>query len=529
MQIHNDPRFQTLIEQLEALHLASRTNEMHLVLEQLQTLAETEQDHIGLAAAYLYLDILSDRKPGSADYMQYVKRALLISQAKNIPYYEMKASNSLGIMYSELADFHSSLEYYLRAIHIANEHPEYCYAGVVLNNVGNLFVWMEDYAEAVVYLERAYLKSVVENQNDTELLALIGLNLIELYSNLENDEKVQEWRGKSQEFLNAEEQSVVESIELINEARRLLQAGQNAAATGKICAFIEQSIDIPDYIYIFHCHMNALRLGIQLSDVSLCATLMQKMEELQGKAEMISFAYDYATVRVEYYQAFQEQLEESSTAFYQEYFTLSQERIKQLRNTYAKSLSVKIAFEEVKDENLTVHLKNEQLQKDIERDIFTNLYNKVSTKKHVSAAMKERAPGVTQGLLLIDIDLFKSINDNYGHVFGDQVITKVAEMLETLDESHKIAGRFGGDEFLVFLDKQDSVESIKHATDKIMERIRHCIQLPDKRIREITTSIGVCIIVSDMSFEDALMSADQALYRAKELGRNRYELSEYRQ
>lgn len=525
MQIHKDIRFQSLITRMEELYLEGRTDEMRPFLEQLQTLAETEQDDIGLAAAYFYLDVLSDKKPDSDDYMQYAKRTLFISKTKNIPYYEMKASNSLGIMYSEISDFHSSLECYLRAIHIAEEHPEFCYASVALNNVGNLFVWLEEYTEATSYLERAYRKGADENVDDRQLLALISLNLIEVWSYLENFGKVSEWDEKSQGFLDHDELVVVECIKLINEARLLLKAGQSAQVPDKMKAFLELSKNTQDYIYIFHCYINALRLGIQILDFPLCSAMMEKLEQLQEKSPMTSFAFDYASIRVEYYQAFPEQLAQYASAFFKDYFNKSQNRIYQLRNTYAKSLSMKIAFEEVKDENINVHQRNEQLQKDIERDIFTNLLNKVSTQKHVSAAMKERAAQELQALFLLDIDLFKLINDNYGHDFGDKVIVKVASVLETIEEPHKIVGRFGGDEFMVFLSKQDSMEVIQATIEKMQQQIRGCIQYPDERIAGVTTSVGVYIIGSDMKFEDAFICADQALYRAKELGRNRFVIS----
>lgn len=524
MQVHSDIRFQSLIERMEALHLEGCVDEMRPVLEKLRTLAESEQDDIGLAAAYFYQDALFAKDPSSEFYMQYVDRALKIAQAKNIPYYEMKASNSLGIITSELSDFHSSLEHYLRAIHIAELHPEYCYAAVALNNIGNLFVWLEDYPVAIGYLERAYHRSIVENKNDHQLIALIILNLIELYSYMEEYEKVDEWKVQSHGKLNDEAQSIVACIDTVNLARQLVRAGDTVGATEKLWVLQRRPFDSPDYIYTFRCHINALRLGILMDNFALCSGLMERMEKMQRESEISSFAYDFAAVRIEYYQAFPDQLMQRAHIYLEEYYRQSQSRIRQLRDTYARSLSVKIALEEMKDENKNVHLQNEQLQRDIERDIFTNLYNKVSTKKHVTAAMSARANDEIQALLLIDIDLFKSINDNYGHVFGDKVIAKVAGVLETLEEQNKIAGRFGGDEFLVFLGKQKSAEDIQRTAQEILERMHSCIQLPNTKVRKITASIGICVIDTKMKFNEAFVRADKALYRAKELGRNRYEI-----
>lgn len=525
MQIHEDIRFQTLIERMEALHLEGQMEEMQLLLEELQTLSETEQDNIGLAASYFYHDILSEDTLDSPTYCQYATRAFELSKAQNIPYYLMKSSNSLGIMYSELSDFHASLDYYLRALHIADEHPEFHYAAIVLNNVGNLFVWLKDYADAAVYLERAYYRSIMQNKNDRGLLDTIILNLIELYSVLEDDQKVRQWEALSQDILDQDARKLVACIIFLHDARALIKDGNTAAAVKKIRILLNLSLEISDYIYIFHCYVNAIRLCIEMKDFQLSSTLMTQLEQLQKNASMTSFAYDYATVRIEYYHAFRNLLDTDSSPYYQEYYLQSQNRIDQLHNTYAKSLSVKIAFEAVKDEKQNVQRRNEQLTKDMELDIFTNLYNKVSTEKYVIAAMKERLADTKQALLLIDIDLFKRINDNYGHIYGDQVITQVASILNALDNGDKIAGRFGGDEFLIFLKQQDSVDSIKAAAEILLTQVKSSIKLPDDRVNEITLSIGICVIDSDTTFEQAFALADDALYLAKENGRNQYQIN----
>lgn len=524
MQIHKDMRYQGLIEDMESLYLAGCMEEMQELLEKLQTMAETEQDHLGLAASYFYRDILVQQKPDSETYMQDAKRALIIAQTQNIPYYEMKASNSLGIMYSEISDFHTSLEHYLCAIHIAESHPEFRYAAVVLNNVGNLFVWLEDYAEAAIYLERAYEKSVVENANDKQLIGLIVLNLIELYSNMGNYEKVYGWEEKNHDYLDEEERKLIASLNLINEAKKYVHEGLIEKAKEKILAFIEYPCDTSVYIYAFRCGINALRMGIKMEDFELCTQLVEKLQLMQTEATISSFSYDYTLVKTEYYMAFRDRLPQDMHAYYDEYFRESQSRIGQLHNTYAKSLAVKIAYEIMKDENEYVHIQNQLLQKDVEKDIFTNLYNKVSTEKYVRNALQNRCANKLQGMILIDIDLFKRVNDYYGHGVGDEVIAGVAEIIEEVDCESKIAGRFGGDEFLLFLDRQDSIEAIETLVKVLHADVASKVLLPDDRIGKVTLSMGICVIDSEISFEDAFSRADKALYRAKKLGRNRYAL-----
>lgn len=523
MQIHEDKRYQELIERIEHLHIENCTDEMLLLLEQLQTLSEKEQDPIGLAASYFYRDILSDDKPGCPSYMQYAKRSLKIAENQNIPYYQMKASNSIGIMYSEISDFHNSLEHYLCALRIAEEHPEFRYSSIVLNNVGNLFVWLKDYADAVIYLEHAYYKSIDEKK-DHVAINIILLNLIELYFNLDNDEKIHQWEALSHNILDKDVRDLISCIILIHEAKHFVKNGDTNSAIDKINKFIERSQVIPDYIYIFHCCVSALKLCIDLGDFALSSALMEQLEQTQSNSTMTSFSYDFSTIKMAYYQAFYTHVGTDYYTVCQEYYTQSQDRITQLHNTYARSLSMKIEFEAVKHENQNVQMLNKMLQKNIELDIFTSLYNKTSTEKYVRAAMQERPSSIKQGFLLIDIDLFKRINDNYGHGLGDEVITSVASILNNLDVGDKIAGRFGGDEFLVFLKNMDSVDAIREVAETLLSQPRNNIHLPDTRVPEVTLSIGICVIDSPMDFKEAFTLADEALYEAKEHGRNQYKI-----
>ena len=124
-------------------------------------------------------------------------------------------------------------------------------------------------------------------------------------------------------------------------------------------------------------------------------------------------------------------------------------------------------------------------------------------------------------LLMVDIDLFKSVNDKHGHDAGDLVIRTVTDILQKHKRGSDIAGRLGGEEFAVIL-PEATLESALAAA----ERIRHLVAdeqvvLAGKRIA-VTISVGVGICRTDMSgFEELLKEADIALYEAKRAGRNR--------
>lgn len=121
-------------------------------------------------------------------------------------------------------------------------------------------------------------------------------------------------------------------------------------------------------------------------------------------------------------------------------------------------------------------------------------------------------------LLMIDIDYFKKLNDTYGHDAGDQALRAVANTIKTLTRKPMLPCRFGGEEFAVILPRTDS-----EAAKIVAERIRLTIAEKPMAKREVTVSVGV--VATDMGHftsSRALMNAaDDCLYRAKEMGRNR--------
>lgn len=126
------------------------------------------------------------------------------------------------------------------------------------------------------------------------------------------------------------------------------------------------------------------------------------------------------------------------------------------------------------------------------------------------------------GLIMLDIDHFKEINDKHGHAVGDLVLQAVARRIEEAVRKGDMIGRYGGEEFLLLLPSSTRLEAIALA-----ERLRSAIgstpiDLLDGRQVQLTASFGVNVLdVPEQDFDGAVRSADEALYRAKQAGRNR--------
>ena len=157
-------------------------------------------------------------------------------------------------------------------------------------------------------------------------------------------------------------------------------------------------------------------------------------------------------------------------------------------------------------------------------DPLTGIFNRKALNFHLSKLYKKQMEfGISYfSILMIDIDKFKAVNDNYGHDVGDIVLKSFAETTQKLVRSGDVFGRFGGEEFLVLLP-----DSSKQEASQMAERIRskissYLIPLTDgEKSVPITVSIGVSTFPNDASnIDDLVKIADEAMYRAKKNGRN---------
>ncbi|MEZ4336598.1 MAG: GGDEF domain-containing protein [Sandaracinaceae bacterium] len=125
------------------------------------------------------------------------------------------------------------------------------------------------------------------------------------------------------------------------------------------------------------------------------------------------------------------------------------------------------------------------------------------------------------GVVAIDLDHFKAINDEHGHAGGDAVLRHVASLLHAELRGHDRAFRVGGEELLVLLERADW-QGTRATAERLRSSLeRHVIRLSSERAIRVTASFGVALWMPGHPFDAALAAADEALYRAKHGGRNR--------
>lgn len=166
--------------------------------------------------------------------------------------------------------------------------------------------------------------------------------------------------------------------------------------------------------------------------------------------------------------------------------------------------------------------KEAQMLNKAERDSLTGLLNKVATADHINQMLSE-SPGQLFALMILDIDNFKRVNDQYGHAIGDTVITEFANTLQSSFRQGDIVGRIGGDEFIVFLRLWDRGWISRKAA--VLGKAL-CRKLDaDSATFEVSASIGIALAPEAGSdFAALYKTADSALYQTKKRGKNGFTL-----
>ncbi len=166
----------------------------------------------------------------------------------------------------------------------------------------------------------------------------------------------------------------------------------------------------------------------------------------------------------------------------------------------------------------------EHLEDLTQRDPLTGLYNKTTVRSLVSEHLRQYGGNGMHALLFIDIDNFKAVNDNLGHLFGDKVITEIAARLKKPFRESDIVGRVGGDEFIVFLKNVRTKRFVFDKAEQICAIFRNAY-IGENGSYKISGSIGISFSTQAGTTYDAMVDeADQALYYAKEHGKDHYEV-----
>lgn len=194
------------------------------------------------------------------------------------------------------------------------------------------------------------------------------------------------------------------------------------------------------------------------------------------------------------------------------------ENIIPVKDDNGKLVKVLARFRNIHEQKQQELNRREQLK----TDIFTGLYNKNYVITAVNEYLATPKRFSSSSILIMDVDNFKEINDTKGHLFGDKAIAVIANILKQEFRTSDIVGRFGGDEFIVFMKDLQTKSIVENKAQKLIERFKDPIIIDNQSIH-VSISIGISFYPLDgTTFDELFEKADMALYKSKHSGKNQW-------
>ena len=184
-------------------------------------------------------------------------------------------------------------------------------------------------------------------------------------------------------------------------------------------------------------------------------------------------------------------------------------------------IQVRMSNEVIKANNIITKLTDQvkDLEEKTNLDALTKVFNRRALTTHLDSVCSNKKLPYNFHLLILDIDDFKQINDTFGHIAGDKILIFIANILrKTLRDGDKVF-RYGGEEFVIILNRIDDTHCKKTA-HRILELIRNNKLIYKGRNLSVTMSIGTTKFIHADTPNSLIARADKALYRAKENGKN---------
>lgn len=249
------------------------------------------------------------------------------------------------------------------------------------------------------------------------------------------------------------------------------------------------------------------KLDHEVASIAAKKTVRQRVDA-SGSDELSSVSREI-NLMLDTIQTSQEQLEHRV-----------EERTQELKQTNIQ-LKQEITERRAVERELMVHKEN--LVRLAHYDNLTNLPNRVLFNEILNKAIANaKKKNISLGILFIDLDRFKTINDALGHSTGDAVLKEMAKRFSSLIRSNDILARLGGDEFIVLLNEINHSEIATNIADSILKSASEPVRVGSHEFY-ISTSIGICMFPQDgESLEDLQKNADMAMYKAKRQGGRSY-------
>jgi diguanylate cyclase (GGDEF)-like protein len=504
--------------------------------EALLAIAQTSPSFaLYLPDLYLTLGVFYARSATYERAASYLYQAIPLLEARQDVAHLPSAWNYLGLVYSQVGDLEAALKALLKGVQVATEAGQVVRRASCLNDLAYLYIELGHPRRALQHLEESLsLLEPLTGREPQTLLAAVWDSLALCYVALEDYRRAEQFAYKA--FAHAERYE--NPWGLTNVWQTLGQiALQQQAHHRAISAYAHAQVLAHQHGYTYQEAQALLHGGkayMEQGDTITARTILTEglaLAETIGTKPILHRTHEALATLAEWDGDFA-----SAYHHYKQFHHLRDEHYGERLEQRAKILTLLHELDSANQATKIAHEKNEALQQEIaERSRLQAILERLATiddltqllnRRHFFTVVEQElqiAKKRTVGLLVMDVDHFKQINDRFGHEAGDFVLHEVAVRLSHIVGESGIVGRYGGEEFIIFLPDTDTHRAHTLAT-RVLKTIHGDPFMVSGEALTVTASIGVVALPAPVDRRHLFRCADQALYEAKAKGRNQVEM-----
>jgi len=441
-----------------------------------------------------------------------------------------RSLNAIGLANIHLGTYAEALDNLLKAVKLAEKLNDARLQIQALNNLGVLYIRMEDYQKALTFLQQG--ADLTPNFEHEKADLYNNICLAFLHS------------GKYNQALTHGQKAIA----LQEQSRDCISLSKAYNTTGQVYAAMGHSMEALNYFHhsLSQCETEQDIRGTARSHY-LIGSLLYRQGETDEALKNLHLALRYAeqgnSTTLAYqalhtlYQIYRE-LEKYQDAliYFEKYHQIKEVVFDEDMTTKIKSLEILHEVKETQQNSEIYRLKNVELTREIEErkkiqaeleriitlDPLTSLFNRRHffelTQNELDRSRRYNRP---ISIIMLDIDHFKQVNDRFGHLVGDRVIVEVAQRVKKALRRIDLACRYGGEEFAILL-PETNIRQAEMVANRLWQLVTKQPTVSGELKLKITVSVGVATyqLKGLITVDTLLDRADQAMYQAKQAGRN---------
>ncbi len=446
------------------------------------------------------------------DAMEALTKSLQIEKSADYAYLETDAHNLLGMLFSFVGYEAEALDHYLSALESARMKKNLYGEVSALLNIGLLYESMHDYKKAMSYYQKGCHVANGDLSASRVMLFLLGMiQQAQLLCRMGRYEEAEKKKREIDSYYHIVQQDEILLSESILEVQLADHAG-NDKKVEELTHAIRHFLNHDDqYLEQIDTYVEFCRFLVRNGKEEHAREFLHMLQEKISVTEFLHFRLKIEELEVQFQRRYGD--EEHYKLACVHYQNMVQEHADTLKSFRRKNLLNIENLQELEKRRLEFEIKSKC-------DLVTGLLNKKAFQQEVEEYLTDRKRNITDAMVMIDIDNFKLINDSFGHLIGDAVINRLSDLIK--DQFGKeICGRFGGDEFLLFIKGCEDMAAVEAKVEYLRESF-HALSFGKNKDLHNTLSIGVSYNNGvNTSYNTMFSCADEALAKAKEYGKNR--------